>query len=163
MLAVMHLIACSGERPFVVPPDLNPLVGEKILPLQRGLGALRLGVLVLGSFLFVHRSPFSGHSRIVSKAQADEMRMNSRGVRLLRTFCELEANFLELRKGEVRRIHLPRTRVNRGSCKLALTELGSNPPTIACRIFHPAATVSIAFPLLRLIDGETTGFQSPPV
>src|SRR5215218_8922620 len=125
MLAVMHLIACNGERPFVVPPDLNPLVGEKILPLQRGLGALRLGVLVLGSFLFVHCSPFSGHLRIVSKAPADEMRMNSRGVRLLRTFCELEANFLELRKGEVRRIHLPRTSVNEELLVCSLERRGS--------------------------------------
>ena len=64
---------------------------------------------------------------------------------------------------ELPRIHLPRTRVNRASCKLVSTDLGSNPPSIACRIFHPAATVRIAFPLLRLIDGETTGFESPPV
>ena len=64
---------------------------------------------------------------------------------------------------ELRKIRFPRTRVNRRSCKLALTDLGSNPPSIACRIFHPAATVGVAFPLFRLIDGETTGFKSPPV
>jgi hypothetical protein len=64
---------------------------------------------------------------------------------------------------DLRRARLPRTRVNRLSGKLAFTDLGSNPPSIARRIFDPAATVRIAFPLLRLIDGETTGFESPPV
>jgi hypothetical protein len=57
----------------------------------------------------------------------------------------------------------PRTRVNRRPCKLVLTDLGSNPPSIACRVFHPSAAVRIAFPLLRLIDGETTGFEGPLV
>jgi hypothetical protein len=61
------------------------------------------------------------------------------------------------------RIYLPRTLVNRHSCELALTDLASYPPSIACWIIHPAATVRIAFPLLGLIDGETTGFQSPLV
>src|SRR5918995_1925694 len=62
-----------------------------------------------------------------------------------------------------RRRPLPCIRVNRRSCKLVLTELGSNPPSIACRVFHPGAAVGIAFPLLRLIDGETTGVESPPI
>ena len=48
-------------------------------------------------------------------------------------------------------------------CNLVLTDLGSNPPSIACRVFHPSAAVGIAFPLLGLIDGETTGFEGPPV
>src|SRR5918995_487343 len=91
MLAVMHLIACSGERTLVIPPDLNSAFGEEIPPVQRGLGALRPGVLVLGSRLFVHHSPFSGGlSRVVSKAQADELRMKFDGVcGFLRTSNEL--------------------------------------------------------------------------
>ena len=61
------------------------------------------------------------------------------------------------------RTRLPRTQVNSRSCKLALTDLGSNPPSIACRVFHPGAAVRIAFPLFRLLDGETTGVEGPPV
>ena len=32
---------------------------------------------------------------------------------------------------------LPPTRVNRPSCKLISTDLGSDPPCVACRVFHP--------------------------
>jgi len=34
---------------------------------------------------------------------------------------------------------LPPTRVNRPPCKLISTDLGSDPPSVACRVFHPAA------------------------
>lgn len=43
------------------------------------------------------------------------------------------------------------------------TELGSNPPSIACRVFHPGAAVGIAFPLLRLIDRKTPSVEGPLV
>lgn len=38
-------------------------------------------------------------------------------------------------------------------------DLGINPPSIACRVFHSGAAVRIAFPLVRLLDGETTGVE----
>jgi hypothetical protein len=88
----------------------------------------------------------------------------SHGVQVLRSASHgSRAYSMQDPASELRRIPLPRRWVNRWSCNLALTDLGSNPPSIACRIFHPAASVRIAFPLLRLIDGETTGFESPPV
>src|SRR5919112_3927995 len=49
-LAVKDIIACNGERPLLtIALDFNPILGEQIRPLKRGLRALRPagGVLIL--------------------------------------------------------------------------------------------------------------------
>jgi hypothetical protein len=47
-LAVKDLIACQGERPLLIALDLNPILGEQVRPVERGLRALRCLGLVLG-------------------------------------------------------------------------------------------------------------------
>src|SRR5215213_4938844 len=48
-VAVKLFIPCNGERHLVLPEDVNPIKGEQIRPVQRGLRALRPGgVLVIG-------------------------------------------------------------------------------------------------------------------
>src|SRR5215211_5590477 len=49
-VAVKDLIARNGDRPLLIALDLNPILGEQIRPLERGLRALRPagGVLILG-------------------------------------------------------------------------------------------------------------------
>ncbi len=53
--------------------------------------------------------------------------------------------------------------ITRRFCKLSLTDLCSDPPGIACRVSHPTAAVGITLPLLRLLDGETTGVEGSTV
>jgi hypothetical protein len=40
-VAVIDLIRCTGERDLFVARDVNPILGEQIRPVQRGLRALR--------------------------------------------------------------------------------------------------------------------------
>jgi hypothetical protein len=48
-VAIKLFIPCSGERLLVLPEDANPIVGKQIRSVQRGLRALRPGVvLVIG-------------------------------------------------------------------------------------------------------------------
>ena len=46
-LAVKDLIACQGERPLLISLDFNPILGEQLRPVERGLRALRCLALVL--------------------------------------------------------------------------------------------------------------------
>ena len=39
-MAVEHILACDGERALALSADREPLVGEQVRPVQRGLGAL---------------------------------------------------------------------------------------------------------------------------
>src|SRR5215204_6779840 len=51
-VTVKHLLSCHGDRGLFLPH--NPIIGEQIPPVQRGLRALRpggvlvIGILVLG-------------------------------------------------------------------------------------------------------------------